>query len=106
MLLIGNKLDRADKREVLPLHSTLLFQLSHNTLSIQMKVSKDRGLALAQQHGMMFMECSAKSNVGIQRAFEELSEKIIERQPSSWSSSAGLNLGSNNDSESYLGCGC
>jgi Ras-related protein Rab-18 len=61
---------------------------------------------LAQQHGMMFMECSAKSNVGIQRAFEELAEKILERQPSSGSSNAGLNVGASSSSASYLGCGC
>jgi Ras-related protein Rab-18 len=71
-----------------------------------MKVSKDRGLSMAQQHGMMFMECSAKSNVGIQRAFEELSEKILERLPSPGVSNAGLNVGASNDSASYLGCGC
>ena len=70
------------------------------------QVSKDRGLSLAQQHGMMFMECSAKSNVGIQRAFEELAEKILERQPTPGASNTGLNVGSAHDSASYSGCGC
>jgi hypothetical protein len=52
------------------------------------------------------MECSAKSNVGIQRAFEELAEKILERQPNPGSSSAGLNVGASSESASYFGCGC
>lgn len=70
------------------------------------QVSKDRGLSLAQQHGMMFMECSAKSNVGIQRAFEELAEKILEKQPLSGAPNSGLNVGAASDSTSYFGCGC
>ena len=105
MLLIGNKMDKADKREVL----TPQFFVINNTTAahfVYMKVSKERGLSMAQQHGMMFMECSAKSNVGIQRAFEELSEKILERQPAPGASSAGLNVGAASDSASYYGCGC
>jgi hypothetical protein len=70
------------------------------------QVSKDRGLSLAQQHGMMFMECSAKSNVGIQRAFEELAEKILERQPTSGPTNNSLNVGASSESASYFGCGC
>jgi GTPase SAR1 family protein len=55
---------------------------------------------------MMFMECSAKSNVGIQRAFEELAEKILEKQPLSGAPNSGLNVGAASDSTSYFGCGC
>jgi GTPase SAR1 family protein len=102
MLLIGNKMDKADKREVHQFFVTNNTTVSH---FVHMKVSKERGLMMAQQHGMMFMECSAKSNVGIQRAFEELSEKILERQPAPGASSAGLNVGAASDSASY-GCGC
>jgi GTPase SAR1 family protein len=102
MLLIGNKMDKADKREV----CTPFCFVMNASLAACIKVSKERGLSLAQQHGMMFMECSAKSNVGIQRAFEELSEKILERQPSHGASNAGLNVGAANESSSYFGCGC
>ena len=103
MLLIGNKLDRADKREA----RACCF--AHNIVvqpALCVQVSKERGLSLAQQHGMMFMECSAKSNVGIHRAFEELAEKISERQPTTGTSNTGLNVGAAHDSASSVGCYC
>ena len=33
---------------------------------------------MAKQNGMMFIETSAKSRIGIQEAFEELVNKVIE----------------------------
>ena len=41
-------------------------------------VSKQEGERMAQQHGMMFIETSAKNKIGVQEAFEELVNKIIE----------------------------
>ena len=56
-MLVGNKIDKdADER----------------------KVSKEDGLAFAREHNMLFIEASAKTEEGIQQAFEEVSQKIIE----------------------------
>ena len=41
-------------------------------------VTKEEGLDFATKHQMMFIEASAKTQEGIQCAFEQLVEKIIE----------------------------
>ncbi len=41
-------------------------------------VSKDEGVKLARKHQMMFIEASAKTKEGVQCAFEELVEKVIQ----------------------------
>ena len=41
-------------------------------------ISRERGLYFARCHKMLFLETSAKSSLGIDTAFEELVEKIIE----------------------------
>lgn len=46
-------------------------------------VSKEEGMRFAQQHGALFLECSAKTKFGVQQAFEELCWKIIET-PDLW----------------------
>lgn len=58
-LLVGNKIDLEDERQV----------------------SHEDGKAWAQDHGMMFIETSAKSSVGVQSVFEELARKIIANPP-------------------------
>ena len=58
-LLVGNKIDLEDERQV----------------------SHEDGKAWAQDHGMMFLETSAKSSVGVQSVFEELARKIIANPP-------------------------
>lgn len=46
-------------------------------------VSKDEGIKCARKYQMMFIESSAKTREGVQCAFEELVEKIIQT-PGLW----------------------
>lgn len=62
-MLVGNKIDMVN-REVL----------------------REEGLSFAKKHRMLFIEASAKSREGVQCAFEELIEKIIQT-PGLWESS-------------------
>lgn len=55
-MILGNKCDMQDKRVV----------------------NKDRGEAIAREHGIRFMETSAKANINIERAFCELAEAILD----------------------------
>eukprot|EP00002_Diphylleia_rotans_P026091 TRINITY_DN5187_c0_g2_i1.p1 TRINITY_DN5187_c0_g2~~TRINITY_DN5187_c0_g2_i1.p1 ORF type:complete len:208 (+),score=50.76 TRINITY_DN5187_c0_g2_i1:59-682(+) len=55
-IVVGNKVDKEAVREV----------------------TREDGLAFARTENMIFMECSAKTKVGIQKAFEELVAKILE----------------------------
>lgn len=54
-LLVGNKVDKEDRT-----------------------VSRKEGEAWARQRGMLFIEASAKTRVGIQQVFQEVVEKIID----------------------------
>ncbi|XP_046412491.1 ras-related protein Rab-10 [Neodiprion fabricii] len=56
-MILGNKCDMHEKRVV----------------------STERGEAIGREHGIKFMETSAKSNVNIERAFIELAEAILEK---------------------------
>jgi Ras-related protein Rab-18 len=40
------------------------------------QVTREEGAAFAKRHGMLFIEVSAKTKVGVQQAFEELVEKV------------------------------
>jgi Ras-related protein Rab-18 len=42
------------------------------------EVTKDEGREFAKQHGCLFVETSAKRNIAVQQAFEELVQKILE----------------------------
>lgn len=44
-------------------------------------VSREEGQALARSLGTIFFECSAKTKVGVQNAFEELNLKVSTRMP-------------------------
>ena len=58
-MLLGNKCDMTDQRVI----------------------SKERGEAIAREHGITFMETSAKANINIENAFMYLTEVILNRVP-------------------------
>ncbi|KAI3429564.1 hypothetical protein D9Q98_005651 [Chlorella vulgaris] len=47
-------------------------------LAEQREVSREMGLQFAKAHGCLFVETSAKGNVAVDQAFEELVHKILE----------------------------
>lgn len=61
-MLVANKIDKANR-----------------------EVSKEEGLKFARKHSMLFIEASAKTKEGVQIAFEELVEKILQT-PGLWES--------------------
>jgi len=42
-------------------------------------ISKERGETIAREHGIRFLETSAKANINIDRAFMELAEAILKK---------------------------
>mgnify|MGYP002634913950 CR=1 FL=1 len=56
MMLVGNKIDNINGRAV----------------------SESEGENLARKHGMMFIETSAKEKIGVNEAFEEVVNKVID----------------------------
>lgn len=90
-MLVGNKCDMTNDRAV----------------------SKEDGLKCARKHQMMFIEASAKTREGVQCAFEELVEKIIQT-PTLWEvtdeqrrKASTLRVGGNQEEGGYLSsCGC
>ncbi|KAK3513447.1 hypothetical protein QTP70_014271, partial [Hemibagrus guttatus] len=82
-MLVGNKIDK-DNREV----------------------DRNEGLKFARKHSMLFIEASAKTRDGVQCAFEELVEKILQT-PGLWESSVqnhGVQLGEQ-QAPNYGSCG-
>ncbi|XP_053202631.1 ras-related protein Rab-18-B-like [Panonychus citri] len=60
-MVVGNKIDRQDKREV----------------------SREEGLRWARKYSTLFIEASARTNEDVKTAFEELVEKILQT-PGLW----------------------
>ncbi|KAG0003612.1 Ras- protein Rab-18 [Entomortierella chlamydospora] len=85
-MIVGNKIDKESSREV----------------------SRQEGQELAQKLQTLFVECSAKTRLGVQQAFDELVQQIIDT-PSLWQKQAPANvrLQSNTvPSQEYSGCSC
>uniref|UniRef100_A0A673G748 Ras-related protein Rab-18-B-like n=1 Tax=Sinocyclocheilus rhinocerous TaxID=307959 RepID=A0A673G748_9TELE len=61
-MLVGNKIDKEDR-----------------------ELEREEGLKFARKHSMLFIEASAKTRDGVQCAFEELVEKILQT-PGLWES--------------------
>jgi len=73
-------------------------------------VSREEGLQFARRHAMLFIEASAKSKEGVQTAFEELVQKIVQT-PGLWESDhRGFSLqdraAAAADGEDASWCGC
>jgi len=58
-MILGNKCDMDESRQI----------------------SFDKGQQIAREHGIKFMETSAKNNINIERAFHELAEAILTKTP-------------------------
>ena len=69
------------------------------------EVSRSEGQELARKHGCLFVETSAKANVAVQQAFEELVLKILETPDLLSSSNApGMKLGKEAQASSSSCC--
>lgn len=83
-MLIGNKIDKSNR-----------------------EVTKEEGLKFARKHSMLFIEASAKTKEGVEIAFEELVEKILQT-PGLWENRSngfnGLNVRSNFPSNQAKNC--
>ncbi|KAG0372136.1 hypothetical protein BGX24_000680 [Mortierella sp. AD032] len=84
-MIVGNKVDKESSREV----------------------SKQEGQEFARKLQTLFVECSAKTKLGVQQAFDELVQQIIDT-PSLWQKQAPSNvrLQPNTVTEEYSGCAC
>jgi Ras-related protein Rab-10 len=56
-MIMGNKLDMEDKRVI----------------------TTERGAAVAKDHGIPFVETSAKTNINVSRAFHDITLRILEK---------------------------
>ncbi|KAJ2725409.1 Ras- protein Rab-18-B [Coemansia sp. Benny D115] len=85
-MVVGNKIDKDDERQV----------------------TRAEGAEYARKHQMLFLECSAKTKIGVQQAMEELVARVIET-PDLWRKSSpnkGGNVYINDSVQSGLAGGC
>mmetsp|Transcript_14988 Transcript_14988/g.58706 ORF Transcript_14988/g.58706 Transcript_14988/m.58706 type:complete len:102 (-) Transcript_14988:188-493(-) len=84
-LLIGNKIDKEAERAV----------------------STNEATEYARNKGMVYIETSAKTKVGIQQAFEELVQKIMDTtELQAQQSASAVDLNSTKKEQKSEGCGC
>jgi Ras-related protein Rab-10 len=84
-MLIGNKCDMDDKR----------------------CITRARGESLAREHGIPFLETSAKNNINVEKAFFEMARLILKKTPEKLDErTSGLNpsLPSGNKQSNCMNC--
>ncbi|XP_061385356.1 ras-related protein Rab-18 [Danaus plexippus] len=74
-----------DELQVYSTKKNIVCLVVGNKIDKDRAVSREAGQAFAQKHRMLFIESSAKTQEGINLAFEELVQKIIET-PGLWES--------------------
>ncbi|EGD76056.1 GTP-binding protein yptV3 [Salpingoeca rosetta] len=80
-----------------------------NKIDEPRQVSTDEGRALAREKNMLFIECSAKTKVGVQQAFEELAQQVLDTPELYQSPSSGAGVDVSSSSSGQLNgdvCGC
>ena len=79
--------------------------LSYSAQEADREVSRAEGAAFARKHGCLFVETSAKVNVAVGQAFEELVMKVLDT-PSllNASNSSRLNVGASSARSSSACC--
>eukprot|EP00730_Choanoeca_flexa_P019187 TRINITY_DN9363_c0_g1_i4.p1 TRINITY_DN9363_c0_g1~~TRINITY_DN9363_c0_g1_i4.p1 ORF type:complete len:205 (+),score=63.30 TRINITY_DN9363_c0_g1_i4:55-669(+) len=63
--------------------NNVIKMLVANKIDLDREVTSDEGKKFAREHNMMYIDCSAKTKVGVQQAFEELGQKILDT-PELW----------------------
>ncbi|KAL4443821.1 hypothetical protein ABPG75_011558 [Micractinium tetrahymenae] len=74
-------------------------------LGEQREVSTEQGVAFARAHGCLFVETSAKGNVAVDQAFEELVHKILETPSLLASSGSSFGLKTKQNAGASSCCG-
>eukprot|EP00052_Salpingoeca_macrocollata_P004646 m.42660 g.42660 ORF g.42660 m.42660 type:complete len:217 (-) comp14358_c0_seq1:124-774(-) len=92
--------------DVYATNQNMVKMLIGNKIDLERQVSTEEGLKFAQENSMLFIECSAKTKKGVQQAFEELTQKVLDT-PDLWSSSSakpgGVSL--TKGSDEHQSCG-
>lgn len=77
-----------DELETYSTNKNIVKMIVGNKIDKPREVSREEGLAFAKRYGALFVETSAQTNQGVQLAFEDLVQKIIE-QPGLWEPHGG-----------------
>eukprot|EP00055_Hartaetosiga_balthica_P000571 m.136937 g.136937 ORF g.136937 m.136937 type:complete len:198 (-) comp11076_c0_seq1:81-674(-) len=79
-----------------------------NKIDEPRQVSTEEGRELARENNMLFIECSAKTKVGVQQAFEELAQQVLDTPELYQTQDETLSLNSEQSGNGGLEdmCGC
>lgn len=69
-------------------------------------MTRSEGIEFAKEHGCLFVETSAKTDVAVGQAFEELAQKIMETPSLLEEGQAGIKLGQANTTSQSSGLCC
>lgn len=73
-------------------NTNMVKMLVGNKIDLPRVVETSEGQQFAQKHSMLFIECSAKTKKGVQQAFEELTQKVLDT-PDLWTPARGADAG-------------